>query len=147
MNTIQNTQAPVQAQAPAQTPNTVSAAQFEEFGTVEVTGNFRGYWRDVPRKDADGKPVIGQDGRQVIDRSFKLSRSVKLNNQIVRQSAWITEADAKAHELQDGVKYRITMTVGEDLMPSSTNGKPDKNGVVHADEFVFADATIVSVER
>lgn len=147
MNTIQNTQAPVQAQAPAQTPNTVSAAQFEEFGTVEVTGNFRGYWRDVPRKDADGKPVVGQDGRPVVDRSFKLSRSVKLGGRVVRQSAWITEADAKAHGLEDGVKYRITMTVGEDLMPSSTNGKPDKNGVVHTDEFVFADATIVSVER
>ena len=141
MKTIQNTR------APARTPNTVSAAQFEEFGTVEITGNFRGYWRDVPRKDADGKPVAGQDGRQVVDRSFKLSRSVKLGGRVVRQSAWITEADAKAHGLEDGVKYRITMTVGEDLMPSSTNGKPDKNGVVHTDEFVFADATIVSVER
>lgn len=158
MNQIQNNQAPSQAQTPA--VSTVSAAKFEEFGTVEVTGNFRGYWRDVPRKDADGKPVIGQDGRQVIDRSFKLSRSVKLLEEakqddgtvkvvpkIVRQSAWVTEADAKAHGLEDGVKYRITMTVGEDLVPSSSNGRPDKNGVVHADEYVFADATIVSVER
>lgn len=157
MNTIQNTQAPAQTQTQRVT---VKADAFEEFGTVEVTGNFRGYWRDVPRKDADGKPVVGQDGRQVIDRSFKLSRSVKLLEEvkqddgtvkvvpkIVRQSAWITEADAKAHELQDGVKYRIMMTVGEDLVPSASNGKPDRNGVVHADEYVFADATIVSVER
>ena len=147
MNQIQGNQAPVQEQAQAPAVNTVSAAKFEEFGTVEVTGNFRGCWRDVPRKDEDGKPVFGQDGRQVSDRSFKLSRSVKLDGQIVRQSAWITEADAKAHGLEDGVKYRITMTVGKDLAPSSSNGRPDKNGVVHADEYVFADATIVSVGR
>ena len=39
------------------------------------------------------------------------------------------------------------MTVGEELVPSAANGKPDKNGVVHADEYVFADATITAVER
>lgn len=144
MNTIQNAQAP---QAPQTQRVTVKADAFEEFGTVPVTGNFRGYWRDVPRKDAEGKPVVGQDGRQVVDRQFKISRSVKLGDQVVRQSAWIAEADARAHELQDGVKYRITMTVGEELVPSATNGKPDRNGIVHADEFVFADATITAVER
>lgn len=146
MNTIPNTQAP-QANNATSAVSMIAANQFEEFGTVEVTGNFRGYWRDVPRKDAEGKPMIGQDGRQIIDRSFKLSRSVKLGGQVVRQSAWVTEADAKAHGLEDGVKYRITMTVGEELMPSASNGKPDARGVIHPDEYVFADATIVSVER
>lgn len=159
MNTIQNNT--VQAQATVQTQRiTVKADAFEEFGTVEVTGNFRGYWRDVPRKDANGNAVVGADGKQVIDRQFKISRSVKYTEQVtqpdgsvapvtkvVRQSAWLTEADAKAHSLEDGVKYRITMTVGEELVPSATNGKPDRNGIVHADEFVFADATIISVER
>lgn len=144
MNTIQNAQVPQVAPAPRVT---VKADEFQEFGTVEVTGNFRGYWRDVPRKDANGNAVVGQDGKQVIDRQFKISRSVKFGDQVVRQSAWITEADAKAHALEDGVKYRITMTVGEELVPSAANGKPDKNGVVHADEYVFADATITAVER
>lgn len=141
MNTIQNEQAS-QAERAA-----VKASAFEEFGTVEVTGNFRGHWRDVPRKDANGKPVVGQDGKQVVDRQFKISRSVRLGGEVVRQSAWIAEADAKAHDLEDGVKYRITMAVCEDLVPSATNGKPDKNGVVHTDEYVFTDATITAVER
>lgn len=144
MNTIQNTQAPA-SQAPERVA--VKANAFVEFGTIEVTGNFRGYWRDVPRRDAEGNTVVGQDGKQVIDRQFKISRSVKLGDKVVRQSAWLSEADAKAHDLQDGVKYRITLTVGEELVPSATNGKPDKNGIVHADEFVFADATITAVER
>ena len=144
MNTIQNAQAPQDSQAQRVT---VKADAFEEFGTVEVTGNFRGYWRDVPRKDANGDPVVGQDGKPVADRQFKISRSVKLGDRVVRQSAWITKADAKAHALEDGVKYRITMTVGEELAPSTMNGKPDKNGVVHPDEYVFADATITDVER
>ena len=147
MNTIQNEQAPQASQAPQAERVTVKAEAFEEFGTVEVTGNFRGYWRDVPRRDANGNAVAGPDGKQVVDRQFKISRSVRLGDKVVRQSAWITEADAKAHALEDGVKYRITMTVGEELVPSSANGKPDKNGVVHADEYVFADATITAVER
>lgn len=144
MNTIQDTQAPA---SQASERVAVKADAFQEFGTVEVTGNFRGYWRDVPRRDAEGNAVVGQDGKQVIDRQFKISRSVKLGDKVVRQSAWLSEADAKAHDLQDGVKYRITLTVGEELVPSATNGRPDKNGVVHADEFVFADATITAVER
>lgn len=144
MNTIQNAQAPQASQAERVA---VKASAFKEFGTVEVTGNFRGYWRDVPRRDANGNPVVGQDGKQVVDRQFKISRSVRLGDEVVRQSAWITEADAKAHALEDGVKYRITMTVGEDLVPSAMNGKPDKNGVVHPDEYAFADATITAVER
>lgn len=159
MNTMQNNT--IQAQATVQTQRiTVKADAFEEFGTVEVTGNFRGYWRDVPQKDQDGKPIVGTDGKQVTVRQFKISRSVKLTEQVaqpdgsvapvtkvVRQSAWLSEADAKAHALEDGVKYRVTMTVGEELVPSAMNGKPDKNGVVHPDEFVFADATITAVER
>lgn len=143
MNTIQNAQAP---QASAERVS-IKADAFEEFGTVEVTGNFRGYWRDVPRKDPDGKPVIGADGKQVIDRQFKISRSVKFGDKVVRQSAWLSEADAKAHGLEDGVKYRITLTVGEELVPSRANGVADANGVVHADEYVFADPTITAVER
>lgn len=122
-------------------PKAVAASEFEEFGTVEVTGNFRGYWRDVPVRDEKGNAVVDENGKVTTRRQFKISRSVKLGGRVVRQAAWLSEADAKAHNLQDGVKYNLTLTVGEELVPSKENGKDPR----YADEYAFADATIVSV--
>lgn len=114
----------------------LAADAFEEFGTVEVTGNFRGYWRDVPVKDDAGN-ATGEKRRM-----FKLSRSVKRKEDgaVVRQAAWVTEADAKAKGLVDGVKYNLTLNVGETLTPSKQNG--DER---YVDEYSFGDATIISV--
>lgn len=123
----------------AETPKSVNASEFEEFSNIEVTGNFRGYWRDVPVKDENGNPVV-ENGQAVKRRQFKIARSVKLDGKTVRQAAWLSEADAKAHNLVDGVKYNLTLSVGEELMPSKTNGQPGL-----PDEYSFADATIVSV--
>ena len=117
----------------------VAASEFEEFGTVEVTGNFRGYWRDVPDRDEDGNARVDEKGKPVVVRKFKITRSVKHGGKVVRQAAWLSEADAKAHGLVDGVKYNLTLNVGETLTPSKTNG----NG--YADEYAFADPTIVAV--
>lgn len=123
----------------AAAPKSVKASDFEEFANIEVTGNFRGYWRDVPVKDENGQPVV-ENGQVVKRRQFKISRSVKLGDKTVRQAAWLSEADAKAHNLVDGVKYNLTLSVGEELTPSKTNGQPG-----FLDEYAFADATIVSV--
>lgn len=125
----------------AEAPKAVSASEFEEFGTVEVTGNFRGYWRDVPVRDEKGNAIVDENGKVTTRRQFKISRSVKLGGKVVRQAAWLSEADAKAHGLEDGVKYNLTLTVGEELVPSRENGKDPR----YADEYAFADATIVSV--
>lgn len=123
----------------AEAPKSVSASEFQEFANIEVTGNFRGYWRDVPVKDDNGNPVV-ENGQQVKRRQFKISRSVKLGDKTVRQAAWLSEADAKAHNLVDGVKYNLTLSVGEELAPSKNNGQQG-----YLDEYAFADATIVSV--
>ena len=127
--------APVAAEA-AKTPKAVAIDSFEEFGTVEITGNFRGYWRDVPVKNEDGS-LTGEKRRM-----FKLMRSVKLKDTgaVVRQAAWVTEADAKKANLIDGVKYNLTLSVGEELTPSKQNG--DER---YVDEYSFGDATILSV--
>ena len=123
--------APAAAEA-AKTPKAVAIDSFEEFGTVEITGNFRGYWRDVPLKDNPSEKR----------RMFKLTRSVKLKDTgaVVRQAAWVTEADAKKANLIDGVKYNLTLSVGEELTPSKQNG--DER---YVDEYSFGDATILSV--
>jgi hypothetical protein len=120
----------------AKTPKAVAIDSFEEFGTVEITGNFRGYWRDVPVKNEDGS-LTGEKRRM-----FKLTRSVKLKDTgaVVRQAAWVTEADAKKANLIDGVKYNLTLSVGEELTPSKQNG--DER---YVDEYSFGDATILSV--
>lgn len=127
------------AMATAEAPKSVNASEFQEFSNIEVTGNFRGFWRDVPVKDENGQPVV-ENGQAVKRRQFKITRSVKLGDKTVRQAAWLSEADAKAHNLVDGVKYSLTLSVGEELMPSKTNGQPG-----FPDEYSFADATIVSV--
>lgn len=160
--------------AVAEAPKSILASEFQEFSNIEVTGNFRGYWRDVPVRDEngairreavmetvldeDGKPKLDENGKpvvkQVLDengqpkmrdmirRQFKMTRTVKLRGKdtMVRQAIWLDEADAKAHNLVDGVKYSLTISVGEELMPSRSNGQP---GFI--DEYSFADATIVSV--
>ena len=123
----------------AEAPKSVNASEFQGFSNIEVTGNFRGYWRDVPVRDESGEPVI-EDGQAVKRRQFKISRSVKLGDKTVRQAAWLSEADAKAHNLIDGVKYRLTLSVGKELTPSKGNGRDG-----YIDEYAFADATIVSV--
>lgn len=127
------------AMATAEAPKSVKASDFQEFSNIEVTGNFRGYWRDVPVLDENGDPVV-KDGQPVTRRQFKMTRSVKLGDKTVRQAAWLSEADAKAHNLIDGVKYNLTLSVGEELAPSKANGRAG-----YTDEFAFADATIVSV--
>ena len=123
----------------AEAPKSVKASDFIEFSNIEVTGNFRGYWRDVPVRDENGDPVI-ENGQAVKRRQFKISRSVKLGDKTVRQAAWLSEADAKAHNLIDGVKYNLTLSVGEELAPAKNNGRDG-----YIDEYSFADATIVSV--
>lgn len=120
-------------------PKSVKASDFQEFTNIEVTGNFRGYWRDVPVRDENGEQVI-ENGQAVKRRQFKISRSVKLGDKTVRQAAWLSEADAKAHNLIDGVKYNLTLSVGEELAPAKNNGRDG-----YIDEYAFADATIVSV--
>lgn len=132
----------VAAEKPAEKPvvAAVAADAFEEFANIEVTGNFRGYWRDVPVRDEKGNPTFDEKGAAVVRRQFKIARSVKLNGATVRQTAWLSEADAKAHGLEDGVKYNLTLSVGENLTPSKGNGREG-----YADEYSFADATIVSV--
>lgn len=125
--------------AVAEAPKSVKASDFREFSNIEVTGNFRGYWRDVPVKDENGDQVV-ENGQAVKRRQFKISRSVKLGDKTVRQAAWLSEADAKAHNLIDGVKYNLTLSVGEELVPSRSNGQQG-----FTDEYAFADATIVSV--
>lgn len=125
--------------AVAEAPKSVKASDFQEFSNIEVTGNFRGYWRDVPVKDENGDQVV-ENGQAVKRRQFKISRSVKLGDKTVRQAAWLSEADAKAHSLIDGVKYNLTLSVGEELVPSRSNGQQG-----FTDEYAFADATIVSV--
>ena len=123
----------------AEAPKSVNASEFQEFSNIEVTGNFRGYWRDVPVRDENGEQVV-ENGQAVKRRQFKISRSVKLGDKTVRQAAWLSEADAKAHNLIDGVKYNLTLSVGEELTPSKGNGRDG-----YIDEYAFADATIVSV--
>lgn len=128
--------ATVAAEAPK---SVVKASDFQEFANIEVTGNFRGYWRDVPVRDENGEPVI-EDGQAAKRRQFKISRSVKLGDKTVRQAAWLSEADAKAHNLIDGVKYNLTLSVRKELAPSKGNGRDG-----YVDEYAFSDATIVSV--
>ena len=123
----------------AEAPRSVKASDFQEFANIEVTGNFRGYWRDVPVRDENGEQVV-ENGLVVKRRQFKISRSVKLGEKTVRQAAWLSEADAKAHNLIDGVKYNLTLSVGEELTPSKGNGRDG-----YIDEYAFSDATIVSV--
>ena len=120
-------------------PKSVKASDFQEFANIEVTGNFRGYWRDVPVRDENGEQVV-ENGQAVKRRQFKISRSVKLGDKTVRQAAWLSEADAKAHNLIDGVKYNLTLSVGEELSPAKNNGRDG-----YIDEYSFADATIVAV--
>lgn len=127
------------ATAEATKPESVKASDFREFSNIEVTGNFRGYWRDVPVRDENGDQVV-ENGQPVKRRQFKVSRSVKLGDKTVRQAAWLSEADAKAHNLIDGVKYNLTLSVGEELVPSRSNGQQG-----FTDEYAFADATIVAV--
>ena len=123
----------------AEAPKSVNASEFQEFSSIEVTGNFRGYWRDVPVRDENGKQVV-ENGQAVKRRQFKISRSVKLGDKTVRQAAWLSEADAKAHNLIDGVKYNLTLSVRKELSPTKNNGRSE-----YIDEYAFADATIISV--
>lgn len=111
----------------------VPVSAFEASYRIEVTGNFRGFWRNV--QDSD------ENGNAVSFRRFKISRSIKYNGKVVRQVAWLSEADAKAHGLVDAVKYNLTLSVGKTLTPAKTNG------MGYIDEYVFADAKIVSVSR
>ena len=59
---------------------------------------------------------------------------------VVLQAAWISESEAKAHSLVDGLKYNITLSVGKSLVPSEQNGMID-----YLDEYAFTDVKIVSV--
>lgn len=136
---VVNTGTSVATVAAVEAPKSIMATEFQEASTIEVTGNFRGYWRDVPVKDENDKPVM-KDGQPVMRRQFKMTRNVKLGGNTVKQAAWLSEADAKAHNLVDGVKYNLTLSVGEELTPSKSNGQPN-----YLDEYSFADATIVSV--
>lgn len=113
-----------------QQPN-VALDQFQEFDSVEIEGNFRGYWRDVAAKD--DRPA---------SRQFKMTRSVKMGDRIVRQAAWLSEADAKAHGLEDGVKYHVRLRVGTELVPANGNGNPQ-----YRDEYSFVDPTIIEVTK
>lgn len=106
---------------------------FDASYKIEVTGNFRGYWRNV--QDSE------ENGNAVSFRRLKITRGIRYNGKAVRQVAWLSEADAKAHGLVDGVKYHLTLSVGKTLMPMKTNGTG------RLDEYVFADAKIVSVSR
>lgn len=130
--------APVAATAEApKAAAVVTADTFEEFSTIEVEGNFRGYWRDVPEKDEAGNVIAGKTRRM-----FKLSRSVKdkRTGAVVRTAGWITEADAKKWGLVDGVKYHLRFSAGETLTPSKQNGDPR-----YVDEYSYGDVTILEV--
>lgn len=120
---------------------TLKVEETEELATVEVTGNFRGYWRDVPRKDREGKPVTDSEGKPVVDRQFKMTRSVKRTSDgaIIRQAAWLSEADANKFGFVDGAKYRLRLSVGETMTASKGNDGS------HADEYSFADPIVLEV--
>jgi acetolactate synthase small subunit len=55
----------------------VAASEFEEFGTIEVTGNFRGFWRDVPDRDENGNARVDEKGNPIVLRKFKIIELVR----------------------------------------------------------------------
>lgn len=117
-----------------QKPQTIAVSDVQELDTVTVKGNFRGGFRTCPEREVNGVKYPARN-------QFKASRRVKLTDgTIVKQTAWIPEADAKAWGLQEGVKYAFVFEAGTDMTPSQGNGNPD-----FLDEYALYDATIVSV--
>lgn len=125
------------------TVETLGLNEVQEVETDEVTGNFRGYWRDCPEREVNG---IKYPAR----RQFKFQRTVQVpvkdadgkvtGMRKVRQCFWVAEADARAWNVQEGVKYAIVVAAGLDMAASSSNGDEQ-----YLDEFNLDDPTIVSI--
>ncbi|MBR4259254.1 MAG: hypothetical protein IKQ17_09495 [Kiritimatiellae bacterium] len=106
-----------------------------------VTATFRGYWRDEPTHDESGNVIVDDIGKFVTCRQFKVSRSFMLKGKICRETALISEADAKKHGLEEDVKYNLTIQILHDCTLSDDDAKGSRFG----DEFLITGAKIVSV--
>ena len=106
-----------------------------------VTATFRGYWRDETMHDESGNAIVDDIGNFVKCRQFKVSRSFILKGKICRETALISEADAKEHGLEEGVKYNLTIEILHDCTLSDDDGRRSRFG----DEFLITGAKIVSV--
>lgn len=112
---------------------TIALTEVSELGTAVVKGNFRGYFVDCPEREVNGVKYPART-------QFKFSRRVKLTDgRVVKQTAWVTEADAKAWGFTPGVKYQMEFEAGEEMIADKNNG----NGQ-YLDEYSLYDATIVS---
>ena len=108
----------------------------------KVTANFRGYWRDEQMFDESGNAIVADDwGHLATCRQFKISRSFILKGKICRQIALISETDAKEHDLEEGVKYNLTIEILHDCTLSDDDGRRSRFG----DEHWITGAKIVSV--
>lgn len=118
-----------------QMPKTIPLDEVQELEVATVKGNFRGGFRTCPEREVNGVKYPART-------QFKVSRRVKLTDgRIIKQTAWIPEADAKAWGLQEGVKYAFVFEAGTEMTPSSGNGRDPQ----YLDEYALYDATIVSI--
>lgn len=119
----------------AEAPKTIALSEVQELETATVSGNFRGGFRECPAREVNGVKYPAR-------KQFKVSRRVKLaDGRIVKQTAWIPEADAVAWGLQEGVKYAFVFEAGTEMTASSGNGRDPQ----YLDEYSLYDATIVSI--
>ena len=123
------------APAPAEAPKTIALTEVSELDTATVKGNFRGGFRECPAREVNGVKYPAR-------KQFKVSRRVKLSDgRIIKQTAWIPEADAVAWGLQEGVKYAFVFEAGTEMTASAGNGRDPQ----YLDEYALYDATIVSI--
>ncbi len=119
----------------AEAPKTIAVSEVSELETVSVSGHFRGGFRTCPEREVNGV-------RYPARKQFKVSRRVRLTDgRVIKQTAWIPEADAVAWGLQEGVKYNFVFEAGTEMTASAGNGRDPQ----YLDEYALYDATILSV--
>ena len=120
----------------AEKPEAASGAAAES--ETEITGNFRGYWRDAPMYDESGHAVVDAAGDPVTCRQFGISRILSFRGKIAQQKALISEAEIEEHNLEEGVRYNLTIQTGGMCLLKSGDAR-------YADEYLLTNAKIISV--
>lgn len=165
----------VAGKATAMAKGSVGHEDFQEFGTLEITGNFKGFWRDVPQRDEHGnireepvtevvtddagnpkldeygnivrKPVIDENGNPKMRKI--IHRRFKISRSVKRKADGATVKHSAWLEEPTATKCGLQEGVSYLLTISASESlTPDKNNgrQEFVDEYFYnGDVSVVSV--